>query len=653
MVQRAIGLGLLVSLVACVADPTSADLSAPDLAMSLDASTQMDGGITAPSFVSQNDGLWGGEIIDVGLADSLNFYAISRKNLYRSTNGAISWERVLPVLPLDSNEDLKVLSVGMRICMGTSKARAFCSPVLVPLNFAELKAAPDLGAAISGPIVGLVELSASEVLIATMNDLLQWDGSSFQSYEEGLPPTGTNRALFLGRQLEQAVWLVRNSEIYYRKTNENAWTKTAAAVETVWGFSSTISRTYLAFAETSSTKLLDVTTTSTLTACTGSPMLDLALGVTESGRLLRRTYGTYEAASSCTSAWTTISTDISSAIRTARPYGETLYGVGAKGLFRILVQAQTETSTIAEVDSGIEAQHVRSFAAPSDRPGRIFAATNTGLFRFDLGASTWTRVAFPPLDKYLTISSIQFSPLVPAVGIAIIGETYPLQLSVTQDHGDSWVSPTNGKFSSLAFDPHQNRLLACLGDVLKESTDNGQTWTALVPDGGTSTIDKCKFVVAHPQQDVFFAAADKDRIWRSTDGGISWTQLATGVLPSLAIDQLLVDPLSIDHVFVSLVTVGVLEVKVDNDNPVTPFYQPSPGTTVTALARDPVNPLILYATHPEGAAMSSDGGKTWIPIASASGEYGTAIFVHPADRRQRWLGTAYHGAMYSSGDYLP
>jgi photosystem II stability/assembly factor-like uncharacterized protein len=185
------------------------------------------------------------------------------------------------------------------------------------------------------------------------------------------------------------------------------------------------------------------------------------------------------------------------------------------------------------------------------------------------------------------------------------------------DRGQTWQLLADARFSglprrigALAVDVGDPNHLLAAGvshnendaSGLYASTDGGVSW-ALVPFVGTSFY-RCHDVQFHPTRpgSVFAtisALGVQNGIWRSGDGGASWTQLTGGLPPA-------------DRI----------------------------GRTSLALATS--DPDVIYAQiSSQGAVLgvfrSSDSGDTWTRVSGAhfSGErqmsYNNAIVVHPED----------------------
>ncbi|HZE89389.1 MAG TPA: hypothetical protein VE404_07580, partial [Verrucomicrobiae bacterium] len=212
----------------------------------------------------------------------------------------------------------------------------------------------------------------------------------------------------------------------------------------------------------------------------------------------------------------------------------------------------------------------------------------------------------------------------------------------------TFAGPTNigGRLTALAVDPTDPNHIwagAAAGGVL-ESTDEGSTWTpvfdgqALLPVGA---------LAAHPTDpNIVYAGTgeangagysyDGDGVYRTTDGGATWQ--AIGLADTHRIGRIAIDPVNPQRVFVA--AAGGVYVADDHrgiyrstDGGATftqvLFVAPTAGAIDVAI--DPVNPNRIYAAIWEhfstatrwvaggvdsGIWQSVDGGDTWTRLAN-------------------------------------
>lgn len=227
--------------------------------------------------------------------------------------------------------------------------------------------------------------------------------------------------------------------------------------------------------------------------------------------------------------------------------------------------------------NGVLAAGVRTFGF------RVIKSTN--------GGASWTD----------TSTALQPSTLGPADQAAQV-----TPVPVVLDPNDSnriWI----GTFANIAGTPTpdpQNGVFL--------STDGGATWTHRsngLPrrPGATNTALDVLSLAIHPTNSQILwastlnsqAPAGTGSIYKTVDGGATWVQSATGLTPGADIRAILVDPANPLRVYASGAGTESNPGSVfrSNDGGVTwqSFSIGLPADAALALARDPLNPTLVYA----------------------------------------------------------
>ncbi|MDE2480695.1 MAG: glycosyl hydrolase [bacterium] len=236
-----------------------------------------------------------------------------------------------------------------------------------------------------------------------------------------------------------------------------------------------------------------------------------------------------------------------------------------------------------------------------------------GVYKSTDGGEHWTNVGLAPTKQ---ISRILVDPtdhnhvIVGALG-DLFNDSPDRGVYVTEDGGKTWsktlyTGPEAG-VSDMAMDPqHPNVVYAGMWqfqrrpwtftsggpqDGLFKSTDGGKTWTKLTGNGlPTDTIGRIGLAVAPSDGNRVYALIESKQgiLWRSDDAGGKWTMVSDNTL----VDQ-------------------------------RPFY-------FTHLGVDPKNPDIVYGVS-EALSKSTDGGKTFKEIADQVHVDYHAIWIAPND----------------------
>ena len=173
-------------------------------------------------------------------------------------------------------------------------------------------------------------------------------------------------------------------------------------------------------------------------------------------------------------------------------------------------------------------------------------------------------------------------------------------------------------------------------------------WTTTGPWAGAVPA-----LVADPTNpQVVYAAAQYAGVFRSTDGGQTWTTIDTG-LPARWITGLAIDPTSPSTLYASTYSTFVAKstdrgdhwVSQDIVNPTSAYEE------AYAIAVDPQAPSTVYAATLAGVWRTDDGGCSWNAAANEGlppGQFGiTSLGVSPADGRILFANMQGHGLFRS------
>ena len=277
--------------------------------------------------------------------------------------------------------------------------------------------------------------------------------------------------------------------------------------------------------------------------------------------------------------------------------------------------------------------------APSD-PNVIYVASGEGLHRPDLsvgdgiykstdGGATWTQLG---LRDGQQISQIAIDPHDPnRLFVAVAGHPYgpnpergiyrstdggqSFQKVLYKDEnigaGDVKIDPSDSNVVYATLweareGPWENGEWSGTGGGIFKSTDGGQNWRALAGGLPNGIVQAYVAIARSDPKRLFASVATKDKVelYRSADGGESWTTATTDSRPKSRIGG--------------------------GDLPV-------PGI-------DPKNPEVVYMASTV-TWKSTDGGKTWIGFRGAPGgdDY-QSIWINPNDSNTIML-TSDQGAI--------
>lgn len=287
---------------------------------------------------------------------------------------------------------------------------------------------------------------------------------------------------------------------------------------------------------------------------------------------------------------------------------------GGRGLG--ILKSTDQGTTWRQVNTGLLAADVRSVAIGRSNPSTIYAASNaTGLSRSTDAGASWAQVDLGV--NPLIVLSLATDPA--DANTAYVG-TQSQGLFRSTDGGFSWAQPDPLlTVVSLAVDPINTNTvyagagIANIGSGLFKSTDKGVSWfkvNSLLP----------RILVADPvESNILYAAIDgSPSVFKSTDGGGSWSELPAGGLGPIR--SFAIDPINNKIVYVSKQGAGVLR-STDGGTSWAAIGSGLLNEAPRALAIDPANTNVIYAaissatingpTTFNGIFRSVNAGASW------------------------------------------
>ena len=240
----------------------------------------------------------------------------------------------------------------------------------------------------------------------------------------------------------------------------------------------------------------------------------------------------------------------------------------------------------------------------------VYAGTRgDGIFRREIACADWKQIGL----RNLTVNALAIHRQAPGTVFAGLQSN---GLHVSHNGGLTWTETnqfTNDSILDLKWHPKFPDFLCLVGYYGKVaiSRDRGLTWKS--GNHGLENASIVRSVEFHPEdENVMFAATTGGGVFKSKDGGASWTPINSG-LTSKNVYCLAYQPMtniwyagSYEHgVFYSL-DMGDNWTPMDSGIPRT-----YPYSYIQVLEVDPQNPDIVYAGAREGFFVSRDRGKTW------------------------------------------
>jgi photosystem II stability/assembly factor-like uncharacterized protein len=330
-------------------------------------------------------------------------------------------------------------------------------------------------------------------------------------------------------------------------------------------------------------------------------------------------------------------------------------------------------------------------------PATLYAAIHVrglpGLYKSTDAGETWTELSDG--EGTLGMWRLFLDPQTPTTLYAIAVHSGKNDLLKSSDGGKHWeilFSRTiEVSLLTLASDPRTPTTLyaGTNGGGMLKSTDGGHTWTRIMGDAPQSPQTKdvteqegiagysltpvkpripqsrIFSIVIDPQTSTTLYAGTDEGVKKSTDGGLHWTAMNTG-LHSMAPDvgpfeitvqHLVLDPLIPTTLYASAdFSDGGLVKSTDGGESWTALSLGWPVRYgIDVLAIDPKTPGTLYvAVNMAGLFKSTDGGQSWAAINE-----GLPLYVEPSDATNLYLTdivvdpqtpTTLYVQVYTNGD---
>jgi photosystem II stability/assembly factor-like uncharacterized protein len=159
---------------------------------------------------------------------------------------------------------------------------------------------------------------------------------------------------------------------------------------------------------------------------------------------------------------------------------------------------------------------VWALASHRDLPGKLFAGTDSGLYRLDQATNFWTHIP-SPMDEML-VTAIAIAPDDPRV---IIAGTQPSALFRSDDAGASWrklEAPLKPYTTSGFYAGEKSGKTVEATPASNVKPSSVKHWTRVTQ------------ILFDPQDSrLIWAGVEIDGAWRSRDGGDSWERISDGL----------------------------------------------------------------------------------------------------------------------------
>ena len=309
-------------------------------------------------------------------------------------------------------------------------------------------------------------------------------------------------------------------------------------------------------------------------------------------------------------------------------------------LMILVASGSPYAATWSETNSGLPSSvpGIEALTVDTTRPSTIYVRTTEGrVFKSMDAAGSWR-----PL---ITITGAFFLAVDPKTSATLYASTSRGNVLKSVDGGESWIGASSGLtdpwWATLAIDPVTPSTLyaaSFLSGVFK-STDAAGSWKRL-----NSAPHATSEIVIDPLTPSTIYARTEIGIFKSTDGGETWSAMATGHAAAALVTALAVDPRDSSTIYLAYRdrgtdpwSVGIIKTTDGGKSWNTVESGLPSNAAIRSMAIHPSDPSALYITAHiiTGVALvkSTDGGATWTPINDGlvSGNFHRFLAIDPAD----------------------
>lgn len=266
-------------------------------------------------------------------------------------------------------------------------------------------------------------------------------------------------------------------------------------------------------------------------------------------------------------------------------------------------------------------------AHPTD-PDGLFVGTSDGLFRTTDGGSSWTDLSAGLPDQ--SLDAVAVDPAAPQTIFAGTGESWAIK---STDGGVTWADASgmvkDDAIQAVVVDATAPSRVYAVGvdGGFVHSTDAGETWARAADDGGTVVTNGQQLAVDPTNPNVMYLAALAG-IWKTTDAGIAWTNITQNDIGWQLFLSVELDPGAPAKIFAGTDANGLYR-STDGGETWTDTASGPLNENINDIALDPASSQVLYLGAPSGVWRSTDGGDTFAPKSNGFFDTVLSLAVHP------------------------
>jgi len=265
---------------------------------------------------------------------------------------------------------------------------------------------------------------------------------------------------------------------------------------------------------------------------------------------------------------------------------------------------------------GPDGGDVRSLTYDPQNPDHIFLGTSTGtLFVSNDGGHNWARLTHLGAGDDYVIDHLVINPQDSNKMYAAVWSVENQQtgdLLYTTDGGKNWETTPemHGKSiraMTISTSDSKTMVVGALDGVFR-TTNGGKSWTKI--SSSNQEIHNIESVAVDPKNSDTVYAGTWHLAWKTENGGANWHHINKGMIDDSDVFSIIVDTTNPSVVYASACS-GIYK----SDDAGEMFHKvqgiPFSARRTRVLKQDPTHPEIVYAGTTEGLWQTSDAGKTW------------------------------------------
>jgi photosystem II stability/assembly factor-like uncharacterized protein len=303
---------------------------------------------------------------------------------------------------------------------------------------------------------------------------------------------------------------------------------------------------------------------------------------------------------------------------------------------------------------------ISSLAIDRGNPLIVYAGTPSGVFKSNNGGASWA--------ISLTNTRVQIVAIAPATPTTLYAAGRGIYKSI--DGGTSWNAVNNGlenqsgpiEILALTIDPTNSNIVyvagpditdssgLCCFKAIYKSTDGGGSWSITKHSINSFAVHHA-LAIDPLHTNIIYAAGSvgNGTVWKSTDNGKFWTIVNVGLDSRSTVFAMAINPTNTNIIYVATETLGVYKSTDGGEswsafNNGLPYYYTDDNgqhyfSRVSSITIDPLDPSLIYAGTYGGVFKNSNGGS-WSALNGGLTNLGVnALAIDPANTNSFYTGT--------------